>query len=130
MRKVFYMIMPLLLSCYMLDGEAESGKKSVENDETCNACYSVNGELSRTTKFSVISSDRRYTIIEMKNGDVYVYDGNLTLGPVGVEIEMIVKPGLGSFPSELRSTYSHAATAIRVDILSFPSGIEGIRFTP
>lgn len=128
--RVSYLMIPFLLSYHLSYGGAVNKKESIQGNMMCDACYSVKGELVKTTKFSLLSSDKKYTIIEMKNGDVYVHDGDLILGPVGLEIEIVASPSLDSFPPELRSVYSHATTAIKVNILSFPSGIEGIRFTP
>lgn len=100
-------------------GVAENNQEPSQSNIICDTCYSVKGELVKTTKFSLLSSGKKYTIIEMKNGDVYVHDGDLILGPVGLEIEIVASPGLDRFPPELRSVYSHATTATIMSNLWF-----------
>ena len=128
MKNAFTLLIAIVLFGSVIHKGAASGGDPVSL--SCDDCYSIRGELKRTTKFSVLSSDALYTIIELSNGQTYVSADDLTLGPVSAEVEIVARHGLDRFPRELQRVYKNASTAETVKVLSYPAGLEALRVTP
>jgi hypothetical protein len=80
------------------------------------------------TKLQLGDQDKVFTVLTLTDDRVFVLtEAKVLIGPVGTEVEILVPKDVQILPQEINALYPSAINAIKVNVLSMPTGKNGIR---